>query len=107
MIWDFKKEKTLYLLTEREKVKFLSVGILNAHFSVSIKNQMSTLLIAACLHDIAKLRTAAIDIDVNDEFIYDLTLLHQADDAGSVRRDEDLVGIEERCEHAYQLVCGL
>ena len=43
------------------------------------------------------LRNEGIDVDVDDEFMRDLSLLHEADDAGSVRRDEDLFGIEKRC----------
>lgn len=53
------------------------------------------------------LRKAGIDVEVNHDFIRDLTLLHEADDAGSVRHDEDLASVEERCERAYHKLHGL
>ena len=40
------------------------------------------------------LRKAGIDIEVDDAFVNEVALLHEADDTGSIRRDEDLSGIE-------------
>jgi len=53
------------------------------------------------------LRKAGIDIEVDDAFVNDVALLHEADDIGSIRRDEDLEGIEEQVEKAYDIINGL
>lgn len=50
------------------------------------------------------LKNGGIELEVDDAFIQDLTLLHEADDSGSVRRDEDLPKITERIEHAKLLL---
>lgn len=53
------------------------------------------------------LKKAGLGDEVSDDFIREVMLLHEADDAGSVRRDEDLNGIQERMERAVTLVEGL
>ena len=50
---------------------------------------------------------AGIDIEVDDDFLRDVALLHEADDTGSIRHDEDLAGIESRIEKAYCIINGL
>jgi len=50
------------------------------------------------------LRKAGIDIEVDDDFVNEVTLLHKADDAGSVRHDKDLPGIESRIKKAYSII---
>jgi len=44
------------------------------------------------------LRKAGIEIEVDDDFITDLMILHKADDTGSVRRDEDLEEAKKSCK---------
>lgn len=46
------------------------------------------------------IRDADIDVVVDDEFMRNLDILHAADDAGSIRKDEDLVDVEKRCKRA-------
>ena len=46
------------------------------------------------------LKNGGIELEVDDAFIHDLMLLHEADDSGSIRRDEDLPEIAERIERA-------
>lgn len=54
------------------------------------------------------LRKAGIEeLEDNEEFISNVLLLHECDDAGSIRRDEDLVGIDELVKSAETIVCGL
>ena len=50
------------------------------------------------------LRKAGIDIEVDDAFVNEVALLHEADDTGSIRHDEDLIGIESRIEKAYCII---
>lgn len=53
------------------------------------------------------LRREEIDVEVDDEFMIDLDALHTADDAGSVRKDKDLVDVEKRCERALVTLAKL
>ena len=53
------------------------------------------------------LRKAGIDIEVDDAFVNEVALLHEADDTGSIRHDEDLIGIESRIEKAYCIINSL
>lgn len=53
------------------------------------------------------LRKAEINIDVDDDFINDVALLHKADDNGSIRHDEDLEGIEALIENACNIITNL
>ncbi len=53
------------------------------------------------------LKKAGLGDEVSDDFIREVMLLHEADDAGSVRRDEDLNGIEKRMERAVAVVEAL
>ena len=53
------------------------------------------------------LRKAGVELEVTDDFIFDVELLHEADDAGSIRRDEDLKGIEERIERVVANIMEL
>ena len=46
-------------------------------------------------------------LDEDEKFFSDVQLLHECDDAGSVRKDEDLDGIDEQIQHAENIVCGL
>lgn len=100
------EEMSQFLTLDDERFLYVKALVLchMTPYKVVTASDYDSTLVKSCKKT---LRKAEIDIEVNDEFIHDLTLLHQADDAGSVRRDEDLVGIEERCEHACQMVCGL
>ena len=53
------------------------------------------------------LRKAGIDIEVDDAFVNEVALLHEADDVGSIRHDKDLIGIESRIDKAYCIINGL
>ena len=53
------------------------------------------------------LKKAGFGDEVSDDFIHEVMLLHEADDAGSIRRDEDLNGIQERMERAVAIIKGL
>ena len=46
------------------------------------------------------LKKHEIDVEVDDDFMSDLDALHSADDDGSVRHDDELVGIDKRCKRA-------
>lgn len=53
------------------------------------------------------LRKQNIDVEVDDDFMSDLDALHSADDAGSVRKDEDLAYVEQRCKRALMTLENL
>lgn len=53
------------------------------------------------------LKNGGIELEVNDEFIHDLMLLHEADDAGTVRSDENLPEVADRIEHALLQIADL
>jgi len=53
------------------------------------------------------LRKAKIDIEVDDTFIMEVDILHKADMLGSIRRDEELIGIDERIKKAGNIITDL
>jgi len=53
------------------------------------------------------LEQEGIEIFVDDDFMTNLAILHQCDDAGSVRRDEDLIPVGHRCEIALEVLARL
>lgn len=46
-------------------------------------------------------------VEVDDQFIADVMLLHEADEAGSIRSDEELADITARIEHAERVLATL
>ena len=54
------------------------------------------------------LRKAGVEELADDEeFISNVLLLHECDDAGSIRRDEDLEGVNKRVKYAEAVLSGL
>ena len=50
------------------------------------------------------LKKGGIELEVDDAFIYDVMLLHEADDTGTIRSDKNLTGITERIEKVIQYI---
>lgn len=53
------------------------------------------------------LKNGGIEMEVDDAFIHDVTLLHDADDAGTVRSDEQLTEISKPIAYAISIVKDL
>lgn len=50
---------------------------------------------------------AGSNIEVDDTFIRDVSILHDSDQAGTVKHDDELEGVAKRCESAYRTISTL
>ncbi|MBQ8300182.1 MAG: HD domain-containing protein [Clostridia bacterium] len=73
-------------------------------YNVINKDETDTVVPKLCQKALKK---AGIEIEVDDAFIHEVMMLHEADDAGTIRSDENLAGINERIETAISRIAEL